>query len=151
MTLDFDIEGRIRKRRIQGFECGNLDALGSPRKGQTAVRAEPVAGVKILQFWDSLLGEGSCAIGCPINDCVMNDHEGAFSGCVYIAFHDPASQGKSFAEPFDRVLRYHLCPTAMSEVDRPAARSRWLRRRITLRREPRDGQRIAACPPTHPE
>jgi hypothetical protein len=69
----------------------------------------------------------------------MNDDDGALSGCAYVAFHDPAAHRKSFAKSLDRVLRYDLRPTPMGEVDRPTSRRRRLRRRLTLRREPRDG------------
>ena len=48
MSFDFYVERRVRESFVQGFECGNLDALGSPRKGQTAIGAKAVAGVKTL-------------------------------------------------------------------------------------------------------
>ena len=84
----------VGKGLVQGFECRDLDSLGSLRKGQTAIRAEAVAGVKILQFRDILLSHGSCAIGCPVNNRVMNDDDGAPRTCV--AFHDP---GPPMANP----------------------------------------------------
>ena len=68
----------------------------------------------------------------------MNDDDGALRGCVYVAFHHSAAHSKSFAESLEGVLRYHLRPTPMGEVDRPPARSRRLRPRITLRRQPPD-------------
>src|SRR6185295_16571880 len=133
MPLDFYIERPVRKRLVQGFECWNPDALGPPRKCRTAIWAKPIARVETLQFCNGLLSYGSGAIGCPVDDCVMNDDDGAFGGCVYVALHDPTAQGKSFAEPLDRVLGHDLRPAAMGEVDWPAARSRRRRRHITLR------------------
>jgi hypothetical protein len=69
------LNGASGKASYKAFESGNLDALGSPRKGQTAVGAKTVAGVEILQLRNSLLSHGSCAIGRPVNDCVMNDDD----------------------------------------------------------------------------
>jgi hypothetical protein len=136
MTLDFDIEGRVRERLVQGFQCWDLDTLGSPRKGRTAVRAEAVAGVKPLQFRSSLLSYRPGAIGRPVDDGVMNDDDRALGAGVYVAFHNPAAQRKPFAESLDRVFGYDLRPAAVREVDRPAVRSRRLRRRGALRRTP---------------
>src|SRR4029450_820762 len=75
MTFDFDIEGRVLKRLIQGLQRGDLDTLGSPRERQTAVGAKSVARVKTLQFRDCFLSHGSGAICCAGNDGVMNDND----------------------------------------------------------------------------
>ena len=56
----------------------------------------------------------------------MNDDDGALGGGMNVAFHDSGAHGKPFAKSLDRVLRHDLRPTAMGEVDRPAARSRRL-------------------------
>ena len=75
----------------------------------------------------------------------MNDDDGALGGCVYVAFHDPAAHGESFAEASIVSSGTTLAPPRWAKlIGQP--RSRRLRRRITLRRQlPDGGSHQRAC------
>jgi hypothetical protein len=92
-----------------------------------------IAGIKTLQFRRSPFSNRPDAIGCPVNDRVVNDDHRPLRGGMYVALNDPTAHRESLAETFNGVLRYDLRPTPMCEIDGPTVR-RW-----RLRRPPPDG------------